>query len=288
MKIMIPLTEGKVMKIFGLFCLFSLLLVSVASSSAYNIGYQGTHILTHGALEELAKAFEKKYGTRVFVKGGGCADGIAVVAKDRYEMGGLCCPLPPETAKKYGMTAHRVAVDIKAVIVNPKNSIKNLTMQQVADIHKGIISGWKQVGGMHKPVALVFRDHCRDMNEPVRKALGIKGDIFKKAIIVKTDQDIIENVEKFPSAIGVVSRVLAEKANVKIIDVDGVSPTPGNVEKKLYPITGDLYIVTKGIPDGWTKKFIEFVLSDEGQAIIGKKFGRVNSVKTTGISSGVK
>ncbi|MDI6728333.1 MAG: hypothetical protein QMD44_05325 [Thermodesulfovibrionales bacterium] len=40
------------MKISGVFCLFSLLLVLVASSSAYDIGYQGTHILTHGALED--------------------------------------------------------------------------------------------------------------------------------------------------------------------------------------------------------------------------------------------
>ncbi|MCL4457212.1 MAG: substrate-binding domain-containing protein [Nitrospirae bacterium] len=229
------------------------LIMSASLLYAADFGYQGTHILTHGALEDVARAFEKKYGMHVTVKGGGCADGIAVVAKDRYEMGGLCCPLSPETAKKYGMTAHRVAVDIKAVIVNPKNSIKNLTMQQVSDIHKGTITGWKQVGGSHKPVALVFRDHCRDMDEPVRKALSIKGDISKKAIIVKTDQEIIENVEKFPSAIGVVSRVLAEKAKVKIIDVDEVSPTPRNVEKKLYPITGDLYIVTKGMPE-WSDR----------------------------------
>ena len=242
---------------------------------AADFGYQGTHILTHGALEDAAKAFEKKYGINVVVKGGGCADGIAVVAKDRYEMGGLCCPLPREAAEKYGMIAHRVAVDIKAVIVNPKNSIKNLTLRQVSDIHSGTITDWKQVGGIHKPVALVFRDHCRDMDEPVRKALGIAGPVAKKAIIVKTDKDVIEYVEKFPSAIGVVSRVLAEKAKVKIIDVDGVSPTPMNTEKGLYPITGDFYIITKGTPAGRTKKFIEFVLSEEGQSIIGKRLAGV-------------
>lgn len=263
------------MKMFGSFCLFSLLFVSVASSSAYDIGYQGTHILTHGALEELAKAFEKKYGTRVFVKGGGCADGIAVVVSGKHEMGGICCPLPAEKAKKFNLIQHRVAVDIKAVMVNPKNNLNNLSLEQISDIHNGRITNWKQVGGPDRPIALVYRDHCRDMEEPVRKALGISGPVAKKAIIVKTDQEIIENVEKFQSAIGVVSRVLAEKAKVKIIDVDGVSPTPKNVEKKLYPLTGDLYIVTKGMPNGNAKRFIEFIFGNEGQAIVGKKFGRI-------------
>jgi len=257
-------------------CLFLTLLFTVSTSaSAADIGYQGTHILTHGALEDLAKAFEKKYGVKVFVKGGGCSDGIAVVVNGRHEMGGACCPLTPDKAKKYNLIQHKVAVDIKAVIVNPKNKINNLTLKQISDIHNGLITKWKQVGGIDKQIALIYRDHCRDMDEPVRKALGIKGAVSKKAIIVKTDQEIIENVEKFPSAVGVVSRIFAEKARVKMININGASPSPENTEKGLYPIAGDLYIITKGRPSELTKKFLDFVFSDEGQSIIGKGFARV-------------
>ncbi len=244
-------------------------------SYAVEFGYQGTHILTHGALEDLAKAFQKKYGVRVFVKGGGCADGIAVVVNNRYEMGGLCCPLNPEASKKHDLISHRVATDIKAVIVNPQNPIANLTLKQVSAIHRGDITNWKKVGGMDRPVALVFRDHCRDMDEPVRRVLGIKGKVAEKAVVVKTDQEIVKYVENFSSAIGVVSRIFAEKANVKMISIDGVVPTPENAEKGLYKLTGDLYIVTKEMHSQWTKRFIEFVLSDEGQRIIGKRFARI-------------
>ena len=244
-------------------------------SLAADIGYQGSHILTHGTIEELAKEFQNKYGVQVFVKGGGCSDGIATVVKGRFEMGGLCCPLPQEKAKKFDLVSHRVAVDLKAVIVNPRTGVKDLTLKQVSDIHNGVITNWKQVGGKNSPIALIFRDHCRDMAEPVRKALGITGPVAKKAIIVKTDQEIVEYVERLPSAIGVVSSVFAEKAKVRMVAVDGVAPTPENVEKGLYPIIGDMYIITKGAPSGWTKKFIEFVLSEEGQTIIGRKFARV-------------
>jgi phosphate transport system substrate-binding protein len=244
-------------------------------SSAADIGYQGTHILTHGALGDLAKAFEKEYGVAVFVKGGGCADGISVVAKGQSEMGGLCCPLSPGKAEKHGLVLHKVAVDIKAVMLHPNNPLNSLSLKQVSDIHNGLITNWKQVGGPDRPIALIYRDHCRDMDEPVRKALNITGPVAKKAIIVKTDKEVIEYVEKFSSAIGIAPRVFAQEAKVKIAGIDKIAATPENIEKGLYPLKGDLFIVTKGQPSGLTGKFLDFVLSNEGQAIIGRNFARV-------------
>lgn len=241
---------------------------------AADIGYQGTHILTHGALEDLAKAFEKKYGVKVFVKGGGCADGIAVVVKGEHEMGGICCPLPPEKARKLNLIQHKVAVDIKAVMLHPRNPLNNLTLKQISDIHNGRITNWKQVGGQDKPIVLIFRDHCRDMEEPVRKVLGIKGPVAKKAIVVKTDKEVTEYVEMFPGAIGIAPRVFAQEAKVKIVSVDKIAATPENTEKGLYLLKGDLFIITKGQPEGLTKKFLDFVLSAEGQSIIGRNFAK--------------
>ena len=159
-------------------------------------------------------------------------------------------------------------------MLHPGNPLKNLTLKQVSDIHNGKITNWKQVGGLDKPIALIFRDHCRDKDEPVRKVLGIKGPVAKKAIIVKTDKEVIEYVEKFPGAIGIAPRVFAQEAKVKIVSIDNISATPENTEKGLYPLKGDLYIITKGQPEGLTKKFMDFVLGAEGQSIIGKNFGR--------------
>jgi len=257
---------------FVLVCLIS---ISSGFASAAEIGYQGTHVLTHGALEDLARAFEQKYGTKVTVKGGGCADGIAAVVKDRHQMGGICCPLKPEVAKKQGLLSHKVAVDIKTVIVNPSNPVNDLTLKQVSDIHNGLVTNWKQLGGRDKPIALIYRDHCRDMDEPVRMVLGIKGAVAKKAIIVNTDKEIVEYVERFPDAIGVAPGVFAGEAKVKILTVNGVAPSPENTEKGLYPLKGDLFIITKGQPTGLTKKFMDFVMSGEGQSIIRKNFAGV-------------
>ncbi|BCB96239.1 phosphate ABC transporter substrate-binding protein [Dissulfurispira thermophila] len=272
----IPFVKPATSSIFRFIDIVILLLSYTLSSFcyAYDIGYQGTHILTHGALEELAKVFEKKYGKSIFVKGGGCADGIAVVANNRLEMGGICCPLNNDVAKKNNLIAHEVASDIKVVIVNPKNPLTNLSLKQVSDIHKGHIKKWKEVGGYNKPIAVIFRQHCQDKEEPVRELLGID-KISEKAIVVNTDKEVIEYVEKFPAAIGITSRVFAKKARVKMINIDGISPTPENTEKGIYKLKGGLYVITKGQPSGDVKKFIDFILSREGQSIIGKEFAKV-------------
>lgn len=244
------------------------------ASDISDLAYQGTHILTYGALDELSKVFEKKYAKRVFIKGGGCTDGLVAVTKKGFDMGGICCPLNQDMQRQNNLIPHRVATDIKAVIVNPSNHISNITLKELSGIHLGNISNWRNVGGADRPIALIYRDHCRNMSEPVRDILGIKR-LSEKAIVVQTDKEVVEYVERFPAAIGITSRVFAEGAKVKIIKVDGIEPTPENVEKGLYKLRGDLYLVTKGRPSGWTKTFLEFVLSPEGQAIIGKKFGRV-------------
>jgi phosphate transport system substrate-binding protein len=44
------------------------------------------------------------------------------------------------------------------------------------------------------------------------------------------------------------------------------------VDNKDYPITRPLYITTHGEPAGAVKDFLDWALSDEGQAIVKQRF----------------
>lgn len=259
---------------------FSILTIPFRLSPAVAEGiyYQGTHILTYSAMNKLSKAFEKKTGLRVMVRGGGCSDGIATVRNGRAEMGGLCCPLP-QRLKDKGIVAHPVAMDIKVVVVNRENPLKNISLEQLRDIHTGKITNWKELGWKDAPIALIYRRHCLDMDEPVRRALGIKDDLSnlsKKTIVVRTDMELLEYVSRFKTAVGVTSKVFAVTEDVKILDLDGVRATPLNVKNHLYRLTSPLYIITKAHPGKLTKSFLRFILSPDGQAIItGSNLGAI-------------
>lgn len=245
----------------------------VRQGIAEEIHYQGTHILTYSTMDKLATAFKEKTGKVVSVRGGGCADGVVGVVNGRFEMGGLCCPAKPKEIEEYGLVPHPVARDIKVVIVNRENPLDSLSVDQLRAIHKGMISGWRELGWLDKPVAVIYRTHCLDRKEPVRMFLGIDsrlGNLAPKAIRVRTDTEVIDYVKRFPTAIGITSKVFVGNREVKILKIDGVEPTARNVMSGRYSFTAVLYIVTRSEPDETTGEFLDFVRSSEGQAIISE------------------
>lgn len=248
-----------------------LVTISPRSSSAEgDLGYQGTHILTYSTMGRLAEAYQKQSGVAITVLGGGCSDGVVAVTTDRAEMGGLCCPLKEGDGKD--ILPHAVARDIKVAVVNFINPLKGLTTQQLRDIHQGKITNWKELGWIDRPIAVIYRRHCLDREEPVRTFLGLDDELKKlasKAIVVRTDMALIDYVGKFPAAIGVTSDVFVKnRDDMNRLDLDGVSPSAAHVESGRYPFAAPMYIVTRGEPEPETGRFLTFVLSPAGQAIV--------------------
>jgi phosphate transport system substrate-binding protein len=258
-------------KIIYILFIFSLSLSINQYCLAEVLHYQGTHILTYSTMAGLAVSFEQQTGIHIEIQGGGCADGVVVVVKDRYEMGGLCCPLKPSELDELGLIGHAVARDIKTVIVNKKNPLNNITTEQLLALHQGKITTWKELGWIDKPVAVIYRKHCLDRLEPVRTFLEIDdqlNNLAPKAIKVRTDKELIDYVEQFPTATGITSNVFVRNEDVKILTIDTIKPTAENVANGSYPFSAVLYIVTKGKPDPDTKRFLDFIRSDQGQAIV--------------------
>ena len=54
---------------------------------------------------------------------------------------------------------HVLALDGLAVIVNPTNSVKQLTLDQIAQIFSGEITNWHDVGGADLPINIYRRDN---------------------------------------------------------------------------------------------------------------------------------
>ncbi len=258
-------------------CLAFLTLVTL-NVHAETIGYQGTHILTYKTMEELKVAFKKKTGIDMIVQGGGCADGISAILHRRYQMGGLCCPLDKNYLMKNQFVMHEVARDIKVVVVNRKNPLKNIGLDEIRRIHRGEIKNWKDLGWVDKPIAVIYRKHCLEMDEPVRRILMLDNKLkllYKKAIVVRTDKELLDYVSVFPTAIGITSKVFAEEREVKMLSVDNHTPSSDNVSRGVYPLYAPLYIITLKKTDRATEMFIKFILSKEGQDIVKKHLSPV-------------
>jgi len=98
-----------------------------------------------------------------------------------------------------------------------------------------------------------------------KKALG-KGEISPKANVVPSNGAMKTAVAGDPYGIGFVS-VGHIDATVAPVALDGVIPTIDTVKQGTYKVARGLYSNTKGRPTGLTEKFIEYILSAEGQQI---------------------
>ena len=112
------------------------------------------------------------------------------------------------------------------------------------------------------------------------------------AVVMPSSADVAAYVAKRPDAIGYLSRgevagLFAADADadaaapqpattpaawprVKIVRVEGQLPTVENLAEQRYALIQPLYLITRGAPAGWPRRFIDFVLSPAGQAIIAQ------------------
>ena len=162
--------------------------------------------------------------------------------------------------------AHVVAMDGISVIINPSNSISALTKKQIRDIYTGVISNWSQLGGPDEKIVVVSRDTSSGTFEAFNELALDKTKVRPDALMEASNQAVVSVVEKTTGAIGYVGLGYIQ-AGVKAVSVNGVMPSKETVLTSKYPISRPLFMYTNGAPQGATKEFIEFVLSEEGQKI---------------------
>ena len=96
-----------------------------------------------------------------------------------------------------------------------------------------------------------------------------KERVTPRALVVASNGAMVQTVAKNKLAIGYIG-VGYVNDTIKTLSVQGIE---GNVKTVLdgeFPISRYLYMFTQGWPEGNALKFINFVLSDAGQEIVGK------------------
>ncbi|MCA9690661.1 MAG: substrate-binding domain-containing protein [Myxococcales bacterium] len=93
--------------------------------------------------------------------------------------------------------------------------------------------------------------------------------------VVYHDRAMQEALTSTPGAIGLadLGAVLGDAVPVKLLAIDGITPTPETVASGAYPFFKDLAFVSRGPPAGLAAEFLEFVASPAGQQIIRESGG---------------
>lgn len=217
--------------------------------------------------EVLADRFmEKNPQVQVNVQGGGSSQGVTAALSGVADIGSASRNLKDEE-KKENLEETVLAYDGIAIVVHPSNQVSALTKDDVKNIYLGNITNWKEVGGADAKISVVCREAGSGTRGAFEEIVMGDDDISNSVIIQNSNGAVRTTVEGDNNAVGFISLSIVND-KVKALDIDGVTPNVDNVKNGSYKISRPFLYVTKTAPEGLSKAYLEFALSDEGQAIV--------------------
>jgi phosphate transport system substrate-binding protein len=237
----------------------------------------------------LALAWAEEYQrlhpeVRIAVTGGGSGTGLAALINGTVDLANASRQIKPEeldAARANGIEPVEfvIARDAIAVIAHPSNPVDRLTLQQISDIFSGEISNWREVGGEDRPIVRLSREtnsgtHVYFLEAVVR--LGEKEDdtLFStNTLLLPSSEGIGAEVRQNPNAIGYdglgyVTEDMKTIAVARSAEGPYWDPSARTVNAGQYPIARDLYMYTAGEPEGTVLTYLQWIRSDEAQAIV--------------------
>lgn len=243
-------------------------------------------------LVNLALAWAERYrqlhpDVTIAVTGGGTGTGIAALINGTVDIANASRQMKADeiaAAQANGVepVEFAVAIDALAIVVHPDNPVSQLTIDQLADIYTGRITNWREVGGNDAPIILLSREsnsgtHVYFLEEVVRQGDGENKDIFApQTLLMPSSVGITSEVRRNPNAIGYDGFGYVDAAHEKLIaiaparDAAYVLPSVASGADGSYPIARALYMYTAGEPTGAIRDYLDWIMGDEGQAIVAE------------------
>jgi phosphate transport system substrate-binding protein len=249
-----------------------------------NIQNTGSDTMVNLALAWAEQYQKEKPDIRMSVTGGGSGTGLAALMNNTTDIANASRKIKLEEtaqAKKNNFTPFEIAVarDAIAVIVNPKNPVDRLTMQQISNIYRGNINNWKELGGEDRPIVRLSREtnsgtHVYFLETVIRLGNSKDKTIFSSdTLLLPSSEGIIAEVRDNPNAIGYdgLGYITPEVRAIKIAKTTGstyVQPSVETVNNNTYPISRDLFMYTRNQPSGAIKDYLDWIKSAEAQKIV--------------------
>jgi phosphate transport system substrate-binding protein len=220
-------------------------------------------------LEELAQAYgDSDSGTLFEIRGGGSMLGLEDLHNGRTDIAAVSWKAEGEPDPS-GVQAAPIARDGIVLIVHPSNRTPGLTLLQLRALYRGETLDWAELGGSTgEPLIISREDGSGD-----RRAFEtlVMGDdrVTLNALVMPTAQAVVDYVARHPAAIGYVS--LAQvRDDVRALPIEDVGPTSAAIQAGAYHLGRLLYLYVNTSPPEEVRRFLDFVLSPAGQAIVAR------------------
>lgn len=211
------------------------------------------------------------------VTGGGSGVGITALINGTTDICNSSRPMKQAEIEKLKARYNTLGVEIACardgvtIFLNESNKVQELTLQQLSDIYTGKIKNWKELGGNDAPIRLYGRENSSGTYTYFHDEV-VKTDYATSVQSLPGTAAVVNAVKKDVNGIGYGGAAYAVGVKYAKVKKDNSSiayiPTLETIGKGEYPITRYLYMYLKNRPSGEIKKYIDWILSTDGQAVV--------------------
>ncbi|MEI7491488.1 MAG: PstS family phosphate ABC transporter substrate-binding protein [Bacteroidota bacterium] len=213
----------------------------------------------------------------VQVTGGGSGTGISALINGSTDICNSSRPLKSSEMDKLKDRFGSLGIEIPCakdgitIFLNENNAVNELSIKQLGDIFSGKIRNWKDVGGSDAEIRLYGRENSSGTYVFFQEKV-VKGDYSASCQTLPGTAAVVNAVSKDKNGIGYGGAAYAQGIKHCKVKKDDKSPaflaTAETIAKGEYPITRYLYMYMRNRPTGDVKKYVDWILSAEGQKVV--------------------
>lgn len=231
------------------------------------------------SMEKLCEAMSESFmdvypGVTVTVEYTGSGAGLESLASGSVDIGNASRHLK-DGELSAGSVENVVAIDGIAVITDKKNTVTDISSEDLAKIYRGEIRNWSELGGKEEAIVVIGREAGSGTRDAFEELLGVK-DVCAYAQELDSTGAVLAKVGSISGAIGYVSLDVVDDS-VTAVSIDGIEPTEEKILAGKYLLSRPFVMATKGDLTGQNelvKAWFDYISSDAGKQVI-KKVGLI-------------
>lgn len=169
-------------------------------------------------------------------------------------------------------TEYAKSATVFAVAANLK--LTGVSLAQIEQLYAGTLSTWPN-GTSARPIIRQADDdntvQVKKLSPAMNSALAL-AEQRPGLPAAFTDQEAADKIENIPGAVGVTTLALikSEGRHLRALALDGIEPNEANCRSGTYPVAlvKRFYLVTQTTPAASVQRFINFIRSPDGTAIL--------------------
>jgi phosphate transport system substrate-binding protein len=204
----------------------------------------------------------------VTVSGGGSSVGVKSAGDQSADIGMVSRDVKSDELEECPeLVTHTIARDGIAVVASLDVEVNDISIEQAAAIFSGEITNWSELGGTPGVITVVSREEGSGTRTAFEELVMGEALISANAILQPSNGAVRTTVVSTPGSVAYISFGYIDEST-KPLSVNGALPTSQNVNAGSYPVVRPLNMVTYGEPEGAVADWLDFIMGEDGQAIV--------------------